>query len=155
MSVNYVERIALNCGHSAERIENGYGYDLILSTYDANGEIENGQINLQVKATDSLAVLADGTTVAFTLDRRDLDLWLREVWPVNLVLYEARSVVAYWLYVQAYFENLPDFTMDAAPSSVTVHINTSSVLDESAIRRFAQYRDNVLAQVQGVIRHDA
>ena len=56
LSVNYVERYALQCGFSVERVEHDYGIDLVLFTYDANGEIENGQVYLQLKATDNLRV---------------------------------------------------------------------------------------------------
>jgi len=44
LSVNHVERYVLLCGYSVERVEYDYGFDLVIFTYDANGEIENGQI---------------------------------------------------------------------------------------------------------------
>lgn len=42
LSVNYVERIVLRCGHTLERFWHDYGFDLLLYTYDNNGEYENG-----------------------------------------------------------------------------------------------------------------
>ncbi|MDF5726487.1 MAG: DUF4365 domain-containing protein [Rhizonema sp. PD38] len=59
ISVNHVERYIFLCGYSVERIEYDYGFDLVMFTYDTNGEIENGQIYLQLKARDSLKILAD------------------------------------------------------------------------------------------------
>ncbi|BAZ08938.1 hypothetical protein NIES4071_07440 [Calothrix sp. NIES-4071] len=74
LSVNYVERYVFLCGYSVERIEHDYGYDLVIFTYNAEGEIENGQIYIQLKATDSLSLLADQKTISFTLARSDLEL---------------------------------------------------------------------------------
>jgi len=71
LSVNYVERYILSCGYSVERVQKDYGYDLLIFTYDDRGEIENGQIYVQLKATDSLRILADGATIALTLARSD------------------------------------------------------------------------------------
>jgi hypothetical protein len=69
LSVNFVERYIFLCGYSVERIEYNYGYDLQIFTYDENGEIENGQIYVQLKATNSLIKLVDNETVTFKLTR--------------------------------------------------------------------------------------
>ena len=47
LSANYVERYVLRCGFTVERTVHDYGIDLILSTYSASGEIENGQVYIQ------------------------------------------------------------------------------------------------------------
>jgi hypothetical protein len=52
LGVNHVERQVLLCGFSVERIEHDYGVDLLVFTYNAGGEVENGEIRLQIKATD-------------------------------------------------------------------------------------------------------
>jgi hypothetical protein len=57
LSVNYVERQVLLCGCSIQRIYSDYGYDLMMSTFKSNGEIEGGNVFFQVKATDSLRCL--------------------------------------------------------------------------------------------------
>jgi len=155
LSVNYVERYALQCGFSVERVEHDYGIDLVLFTYDANGEIENGQVYIQLKATDNLRVLADRETISFSVERSDLELWLKEPMPYILVIYDARADVAYWVYIQAYFEKLAGFTLTQASATVTVHPQKANTLDQTAMRGFTQYRDDVLKQVQGVIRHNA
>jgi hypothetical protein len=41
-SVNYVERLIIDEGHTAQRLAQDYGYDLILFTYDAQGYAESG-----------------------------------------------------------------------------------------------------------------
>jgi Domain of unknown function (DUF4365) len=75
LSVNHVERSIILCGYSVERVDYDYGIDLVIFTYDLNGEIENGHIYVQLKATDTLDVLADQATIAFPLKRADLEFW--------------------------------------------------------------------------------
>ena len=106
-----------------------------------------------MKATDHLRVRDDQPTITFPVRRVDLELWLREPLPCILIVYDARADVAYWLYLQAYFAQLASFSLAEAGETVTVQLPRTNVVDEAAIRRFAQYRDNVLAQMRGVIHH--
>jgi hypothetical protein len=154
LSVNYVERYVFLCGYSVERIEYDYGYDLLIFTYNADGEIENGQIYIQLKATDSLSVLADQKTITFTLARSDLELWLFEPMPCILIIYDAKDNQAYWLYLQAYFERLEGFDLSKARESVTVHLSKDNILNRQAMKIFAKFKNDVLSQLQGVIRHN-
>jgi hypothetical protein len=153
LSVNHVERYVFLCGYSVERVEYDYGFDLILFTYNINSEIENGQIYLQLKATDFLRTLTDKETIAFSIARSDLELWLFEPMPCILIVYDAQLDIAYWLYLQAYFENLPGFDLSRVGESVTVHLPKTNILDQEAIKKFAQYRNDILNQLKGVIRH--
>lgn len=155
LSANYVERYVILCGFSVERVEHDYGIDLVLFTYDAKGEIENGQVFIQLKSTDSLRLLADQQTISFSIERSDLELWLKEPMPCMFVLYDAQADLAYWQYIQAYFETLPDFDLAQAGETVTIHLPEANLLDNDSIQRFAQYRDDVLRQLQGVIHHNA
>jgi hypothetical protein len=155
LSVNHVERYVLLCGYSVERVEYDYGFDLVIFTYDANGEIENGQIYVQLKATDSLRILADQQTIAFPVKRSDLELWLFEPMPCILIVYDAQSDVAYWLYLQSYFEHWEGFDLSQVGESITVHLPKANRVDREAIKQFARYRDDVLRQIQDVIRHNA
>ncbi|MCI0463158.1 MAG: DUF4365 domain-containing protein [Gemmataceae bacterium] len=154
LSVNHVERQALLCGFSVERVRHDYGIDLILSTYNKKGEVESGEILLQVKATDWAQYVGKGQSVAYRLDRTDLHTWLGQPLPVILVVYDAPADRAYWLYVQAYFAKRPDFNLKRAGATVTVRIPTANVLDPSAVRTFGGYRDRILAQTSGVITYE-
>ncbi|MHC5726536.1 MAG: DUF4365 domain-containing protein [Nostoc sp.] len=154
LSVNHVERYVFLCGYSIERVEYDYGFDLIIFTYDINNEIENGQIYLQLKASDSLRTLANQELITFTIARSDLELWLFEPMPCILILYDAQLNVAYWLYLQAYFENLLGFDLSKVGESVTVRLPKTNILNEDAIKKFAKYRDDILKQLKGVIRHN-
>jgi len=153
LSANHVERHALLCGFSVERVTHDYGIDLVLTTYNSGGEIENGPIFLQLKATDAPRRRKGGQAIAVSLRRSDLEHWLRELMPIIVVLYDGSAQAAYWLYVQAHFEKQPDFSLSAAGNTVTVHVDCAQVVDETAIRQFARFRDMVLVQIGGVVRH--
>ena len=53
-SVNHAERFIIDEGHTAQRLEKDYGYDLALFTYDDQGYAEPG------------AVVDGGATSAFS-----------------------------------------------------------------------------------------
>lgn len=154
LAVNHVERQALLFGFTVQRIEHDYGIDLNLTTYDRRGQVEGGRILLQVKATDQLQVLSGGELIAFRVETADLRLWLGEPMPVILVVYDPANEVAYWLYVQAYFASRLDFDLAHAGKTVTLRIPRRNVLDQSAMKRFAGFRDAILAQVTKVIHHE-
>jgi hypothetical protein len=127
-----------------------YGIDLVILTYDAQGNVENGELLVQLKATDHPRLLSQGRHVACRIERADLRTWVHEPWPVILVLYDAPADMAFWTYVQQYFEQLPRFDPDHGPGVVTVRIPRINVLDSAAIQYFAQCRDHVLAQMRGL-----
>src|SRR5438128_4340832 len=103
LSVNHVERQALLCGFSVERLVHDYGIDLELFTFNRKGEIQEGKVLLQLKASDRLKLSSGESTFSFRLARSDLVLWLAQPMPVILIVYDARKDVAYWLYVQSHF----------------------------------------------------
>ncbi|HEX3048202.1 MAG TPA: DUF4365 domain-containing protein [Bacillota bacterium] len=155
LSVNYVEKIALLCGYSVERFEKDYGYDLSIYTYDDNGEFENGLIWIQLKATDSLKLLADGQTIPFSVDHSHLEAWLEEPYPVILILYDAQAQVGYWVHIQAYFNALPGFNLEKVGKEITVHFKKSNIVDTTSIKAAAQYKAKILEQFKEAIRHEA
>src|SRR5689334_16982376 len=106
LSVNHVERHALLCGFAVERVAHDYGIDLELFTFNRKGEIEEGKVLLQLKASDRLAIRPGQESFSFRIERSDLVLWLAQPMPVILVVYDARMEAAYWLYVQSHFRRL-------------------------------------------------
>lgn len=152
LAVNHVERIALRCGHTVERYWHDYGFDLALYTYNRNGEYENGDVRLQVKATDRLGRTAGGM-ISYRIQSAHLRHWLNEPMPVILIVYDAKKDEAFWVYIQNYFEGHGGLRIGDSRESVSVRISTRMVLNDDAIRKFAQYRDNIIAQSRGVIRH--
>ncbi|MEN8221517.1 MAG: DUF4365 domain-containing protein [Pseudomonadota bacterium] len=151
ISVNYVEHFIVTKGFSVERVQGDYGYDLVMFTYDTDGEIENGQVYLQLKATDHINKI-DNSKVAFSVSTKDLNLWLEEPMPVILILYDAIQKEAYWLYVQAYFEK---HKINLNQKYITVYFDMKNALNEETINQFREYKINVLKQVKNMeIQHD-
>ena len=72
----------------------------------------------------------------------------------RLPTYDARDSQAYWIYLQAYFENLEEFDLFKTSDSVTVRLSKDNILDQQAIQKFATFKNDVLNQLQGVIRHN-
>ena len=139
LSVNHVERSVLRCGYTAERTVYDYGTDLMLMTYDSNGEVKPGTVHLQLKATDSLPLLADQETIPFTLNRADIAHWIRQSAPNILVIYDVQNDAAYWLYVQSYSQSRSDFNAEQVGRTVTLRIPKRNVVNENAIQRFARF----------------
>jgi hypothetical protein len=148
LSVNHVERLVLRCGWTVERSRHDYGIDLYMQTYNADGEVENGWVRFQLKATDSVKRSADGTVIPLRLEWRDLLFWLNEGEPVILILYNAQEDRAYWLYVQEYFRQIQWTARAAAAATVVVHLPAGNVLDEAAIRLFARFRDELRSAIE-------
>jgi hypothetical protein len=153
LGVNYVERQILLRGWSVDRVEHDYGIDLFMSTYSDEGEIENGRVLLQVKATEHLKRSKNGAAITFSLSRRDLRYWLPEPSPVILVVYDGICDEAYWLYLQRYFATERHIDLATAPGNVTVRIPTTNRLNQEACSLFKGFRDLVLAQFRGNIHH--
>jgi hypothetical protein len=153
LSVHHVEGHVLRCGWVVERIVHDYGIDLELHTFDRSGQVQAVEILLQLKATERLRLRVGATSFSFRIDRSDLVLWLSEVCPVILIIYEGRRDIAYWLYVQSYFRRLKGFNLFTVGQTVTVHVPTANLLTRAAVRKFARFRDAVVAQNRQVI-HD-
>jgi hypothetical protein len=139
LSVNHVERLVLRCGWTIQRLNPDYGLDLFMQTFDGDGELENGEVWFQLKATDELKVLRRRQVIPVRLEWKDLLYWLNEAMPVILVIYDAASDRAWWLWLQ---ESLREVG-GRLRATVTAHVPLANSLDESAIRRFAHMRDLV------------
>lgn len=146
LSINFVERQALLCGYSAERVRHDYGYDLLLSTYNGRGELEGGGVPIQVKATDRLSVRKERQAVAFRIDYADLRLWLNENLPVILIVYDAQADVAYWLHIQGYFESLEGLNLARVRGTKTVYLPLSNCFNPEAVRTIARLKNQKLSR---------
>ncbi len=153
LAINHVERQGLLCGYSFERIAHDYGLDLVLITYNAGGELEDGAIDLQVKGREKTRRVRGGQAVAIQVARADLQTWLHRVMPVILVVYDATEEMAYWLYIQQHFATLPGFNLFAAGQTVTLHIPVTQVLTPHTMRQFAGFRDAIIRQVRETLGH--
>jgi hypothetical protein len=132
-SVNHVERYIIDAGHTAQRIEKDYGYDLLLFTYDEQGYSEPDFLSLQLKAAESLP--ARGSAYVFDMDVRDYNLWMQERMPVILILFDASRRRAVWLPVQAYFNDDPARQPKKGARTVRVRVPMHQVVNRQAIAK--------------------
>ena len=68
-----MERQALLAGFAVQRIVRDYGIDLFVATYDPSGEVENGEIRIQLKATERPDWSAAVSALPFGLTRATSD----------------------------------------------------------------------------------
>ncbi len=130
-SVNHVERFIIDEGHTAQRMEKDYGYDLLLFTYDEQGFAEPDFLSLQLKAAEALHAV--GSAYVFDLDIRDYNLWMLERMPVILMLFDGSRRRAFWLSVQAYFSEDPARRPKKGARTVRVHVPARQVVNRRAI----------------------
>jgi hypothetical protein len=130
-SVNHAERFIIDEGHTATRLDAGYGYDLLLFTFDEEGYIEPGMVPVQLKAAGSLQAV--GADYVFDLDIRDYNLWMLEEMPVILILFDATRRRAYWLHVQGYFREEASRRPRKGAKTVRVHVPSRQAVSRRAI----------------------
>ena len=133
-SVNHVERFIIEEGHTAQRMEKDYGYDLLLFTYDDQGYSEPDFLSLQLKATESLQAV--GSDYVFDVDIRDYNLWIAERMPVILILFDASRKRAFWICVQSYFSEDAARQPKKGAKTVRVRVPKRQVLNRRAIAHF-------------------
>lgn len=131
--VNYVERFIIDEGHTAQRVEKDYGYDLLLFTFDERGYVEPGLIFLQFKASELLE--RSGADYVYDLDIRDYNLCLMDRMPVVLILFEASRRRAYWLPIQGYFRADPARRPKAWAKTVRVRVPIRQSVSRRALAR--------------------
>lgn len=146
LSINHVERHVLLCGGTVMRFASDYGYDLMMSSFNDRGEVEPGLVYFQVKATDDLPLLADGKTISWVISRRDLLLWLDEVFPVIMVVYDGEKDRAFWLHVQAYFAGRPAGELFLAGQTINVHLRMSDRLNSRSVREIIRRKNAAQAR---------
>ena len=132
-SGNHVERFIIDEGHTAQRLEKDYGYDLLLFTFDEQGYAEPGLVSLQLKATENLPAV--GGNYVFDLDIRDYNRWTRETWPVILILFDASRRRAFWLHVQRYFRENVARRPKKSAKKVRVRVPKRQVVNRRAIAK--------------------
>lgn len=148
LSRNFVERFILEKGHTADRRIDDYGYDLFVETYDEDGYVENGEIRVQLKATDRLRDLKRGDTLRLDIDVRHYGLWTNELMPVFLILYDALEKQAYWIDVQRYFADASREPKKGA-KTLRIHIPIANRFAEDTVEHMRRRKSEVLTRDRG------
>ena len=134
---NHLERKVLLKGHLLRRPDRDYGVDVTMFHFATGGAIENGEVRFQLKATDRLNMILDGTIVSLPIKTGDLHYWALEIYPFILVVFDAQSEKAYWLHIQEYVGDHPD-QLDPERETVNVHIPVINRLTLRSIEAFRQ-----------------
>lgn len=105
MGVNFLERQVLRRGHQFDRSGQAeYGTDAVMTPFSDNRRIENGQIQFQVKAKETLDAAEKGKSIPVRIEIAHINHWCFEFYPFILVVYDANRHRAFWLDVQQYVE---------------------------------------------------
>lgn len=155
IACKHVEYLAAKAGFTTLVSPGGsdYGIDIILTTFDGKGFIENEAVRIQVKARERLKQLQGQRAFSLKIRKEDLSHWLSELSPVILVLFDAATETAYWIYVQQYFSSRPKFLLKRVRGSITVRFDVRQVLDVKAVHAFAEYKRSAIKQLQGLIQY--
>lgn len=153
MSTNHVEQHIYDVGYTAERVENDYGYDLILFTYDNQGYVEQGCIFIQLKASEHLHSNPPNGEYKYRISIEDYNLWQNEPMPVFLILYDAEKRKGFWLYVQAFFEEDQKRRPRKNAQSIQVNIPVINRINRRTIKLMRKSKEIVLMQLDRVISH--
>jgi Domain of unknown function (DUF4365) len=154
LGVNHTERQVLLGKGTAEYIAHDYGIDLVVFTFDDQGEQEPGQIRVQVKATEQIRWLANGQSFAFRISRADVRTWLRERDPVILVVYDATANRAWWVHVQGYFNESASRASRPLPETISLRIPRRQTLRPSTLRQWATISRDVFGPTFRVVSSD-
>ncbi|MGH7173383.1 MAG: DUF4365 domain-containing protein [Gemmataceae bacterium] len=149
LSVHYVEGFILAEGHTAQRMERDYGYDLLFFTFDEQGYVEPGVLLLQLKAAETLQAV--DSDYVFDLDIRDYNLWMREEAPVILILFDATRRRASWLHVQRYFHEEDARQPKKGAKTVRVRVPMRQAVNRRAIATLRKLKQEPFGRVMRVI----
>ena len=140
LSVNFVERLFLLSGHTAQRVEFDYGYDLFVQTFDEQGFLEADFLLVQMKASDAPRYVATATQYAVTVERQEMESWRRNAMPLFLVLYNAATEEAFWLNIQQY-EGEP--APRSVSANVTLRVPVANKMSASAVEAMRREKNRV------------
>lgn len=128
-----------------ERFVQDYGYDAAIYTYNQQGELENGAIFVQLKATEHLKHSKKHKAVEFSLSKRDLEVWLDNPLPVVLMLYHVSDDVAYYLELQHYFTERQILLQDIVKFT-QVFISPQNVLTPTIVKALGDAKNDIFNQ---------
>jgi len=148
LSENFLERKVLLRRHLLRRPSRDYGVDVIMFHFSERGELENGEVRIQLKSTDSLRLVRNGESASFSVRVRDLHQWSLEIHPFFLIVYDGQENRGFWLHVQAYVDQFPE-TLDPERSRVNVRIPTRNLLTLRSVDTFRKLSLETIEEYRG------
>ena len=139
MSLNFLERKVLERGHMLVRgPQREYGWDATMFHFSPeSGEIENGEVRIQVKATDHLD--SERAFAVCRVQTRDLHYWYWEDQqiPFVVVLYDAQRHRGFWVAMRHFVEQRR-LEIEPEQQTIELQIPWSNRLTVRAIDRFRE-----------------
>jgi hypothetical protein len=151
MSLHYLAYIIVSCTFTVEPTRTDYGYDLSIFTFDAAGQYENGNVFVQLKATDQLKVHPMTGEIRFRISKRDILTWESEPFPAYLVVFDAAHGNAYSIYLQRYFAKAGVSSATMTNASLEVRLPNDGV-DAATVQGWRDDKNAVLIQM-GAVTH--
>lgn len=151
MSLHHLAYTVVSCSFTVETTKADYGYDLSIFTFDGAGHYENGNVFVQLKATDSLKVDNGASQIKFRLNKRDILTWEDEPFPAYLVVFDAKHGKAYCIYLQQYLSTKGISSRTMKGDSVEVRLPATEI-DIGTIQRWRNDKNAVLKQI-GAVQH--
>lgn len=134
LGFNHVERQILLAGYTIEKIIYDYGYDGYVQTFNDKGEIESGNIFVQLKSTDNLKSSSkEPFSIIFDLDIRDLEVWLLGSGMMLLVVYDAQLNRAFFVELKDYFTENREALVNAR-KFIRIYIPNKNILNPVALK---------------------
>lgn len=134
LGFNHIEKQILLAGFVQRRyFHNDYGFDGCIDTFSDIGEIENLSIMFQLKSTDVISISNQKKACIFDLDKRDLELWLSDLRPVILILFDAQKEIAYFIDLQEYFRQNRQ-VLDDVRKFVRVYLPQTAIFNTKSIK---------------------
>lgn len=151
-SHNYIEKFFIDKGHTVDR-PTDYGMDILINTFDADGYAENGDIRIQLKASDGFKISKDASYLQIVVESKHYELWVREPMPVFLILYDAKLEKAYWLYLQEYFSASSERRPRKNAATLTIRVPVGNTFGSETEGYMRQKKAEILEQIKGQITH--
>ena len=142
---NHIEKFVIDRGHGVGRQNPEYGYHLRITTFDEEGYEENGSILVWLKGSDNLDDLPGKGFYSIKINIKYYNLWIEEGAPVFVILYDARIRKAYWVYLQAYFNEYPSRRPKKNAERFTLRVSCANLLTEDTIDYMRDRKAAILA----------
>jgi hypothetical protein len=152
MSFHHVAYRIVKHGFTIEAVSSDYGYDGSIVTFNSKGEVENGVIYIQLKATDKIKKGKTAHSAEFRVDKRDLAYWGDEPFPVYFILFDAKSERAYWIYFQKFVQAKKLSAAKMKTKTFAITIDTRQQVDEQTAKAWRAEKSAVLTQI-GAVDH--
>ena len=145
LSYNYLERKVLQRGHWLDAPRNDYGIDAVMFHHNRRGEVENGEVRFQLKATRRLTISRRRDWISQTVEIKDLRYWYFEPYPVIIIVYDAERSHAFWLHVQDYVDTTPGL-LESDSNTIALRIPTRNKLNLRSVDYFRKLSLETLAK---------